>query len=291
MLPLWAIAMLLLCGCQERLHMVLTSTHIRSSRTAECDATCCLLHPTHKFRASPASSCVVFCHLLHGSADFEGGGCATLTDLFNARMDKYGPKGPLYVMDDDDNVDYKSTKPTGKWFLASELYVEDGVTLEVHGTDIGGDCDALRIQSEGSKFHEIRAHGGNLHFENTIVTSWDTSIKGPTDDYKNGRSYINCVSEKAPKVSCEGAAKNNMGECRMDIINSEMGYLGWADSESYGLTWKVRGYCVDGSNPEVFEDTNVYGDIQSSDIHHMYYGMVSLLLVGCSVVCARCGGV
>lgn len=24
-----------------------------------------------------------------------------------------------------------------------------------------------------------------------------------------------------------------------DIINSEMGYMGWFDSESYGLTWKV----------------------------------------------------
>lgn len=30
-----------------------------------------------------------------------------------------------------------------------------------------------------------------------------------------------------------------------DIINSEMGYLGFDDSESYGLTWKVRGFCSD----------------------------------------------
>lgn len=34
--------------------------------------------------------------------------------------------------------------------------------------------------------------------------------------------------------------QTEMGEARMDIINSEMAYLGFHDSESYGLTWKVR---------------------------------------------------
>ncbi|CAN0243860.1 unnamed protein product [Scytosiphon promiscuus] len=63
-----------------------------------------------------------------------------------------------------------------------------------------------------------------------------------------------------------------MGECRMDIIDTEIGYLGYFDSESYGMTWKVRGFCVDKSNEDVFETTNVYGDILNSDIHHLYYG-------------------
>ena len=30
-----------------------------------------------------------------------------------------------------------------------------------------------------------------------------------------------------------------MREARMDIEDSEMGYLGYHGSESYGLTWKV----------------------------------------------------
>ena len=30
-----------------------------------------------------------------------------------------------------------------------------------------------------------------------------------------------------------------------DLINSEMGYMGFNDAESYGLTWKVRGFCTD----------------------------------------------
>lgn len=31
------------------------------------------------------------------------------------------------------------------------------------------------------------------------------------------------------------------GESRMDIIDSEIGYLGYHESESYGLVWKVMG--------------------------------------------------
>lgn len=57
--------------------------------------------------------------------------------------------------------------------------------------------------------------------------------------YEGGRSFVNCVSENFTGETCVGAAKDQMGECRMDIIKSEMAYLGFFDSESYGLTWKV----------------------------------------------------
>ena len=39
--------------------------------------------------------------------------------------------------------------------------------------------------------------------------------------------------------TCRGRAKKSMGEARMDIEGSEMGYLGYQGSEAYGLTWKV----------------------------------------------------
>lgn len=220
------------------------------------------------------------CPLVHATSnqtkkDIEGknkGECFTLTDLWLAR----GKKGPLYVTDQD-GVEISSSVPTGYWLLKGELYVTGGATLYVHGTAIGGDADILRIQSDSPPlFHEVRAHGGNLSFKSTFVTSWDTKTDAPQEKYEKGRSFINCVSEKIEAgQTCEGNGKNNMGECRMDIIDSEMGHLGYFDSESYGLTWKVRGFCVDKSNPDVFETTNVYGDIKNSDIHHMYYGMYS----------------
>lgn len=90
---------------------------------------------------------------------------------------------------------------------------------------------------------QVRGHGGNLYFKDTIVTSWDTPNEKPQEKYEGGRSFLNCVSEKTESNTngeCIGFAKNDMGECRMDIIDTEIGYLGYFESESYGLTWKVR---------------------------------------------------
>ena len=71
---------------------------------------------------------------------FTGGGCATLTDMYNAQSGS----GPLYVLDSSDKV--VSGSPTGRWLLTSSLEILDGVTLYVHGTSAGGDADVLRIE-------------------------------------------------------------------------------------------------------------------------------------------------
>lgn len=42
-----------------------------------------------------------------------------------------------------------------------------------------------------------------------------------------------------PDETCDGVAQNDMGICRMDIVDSELGYLGYDSTESYGVTWKV----------------------------------------------------
>lgn len=62
----------------------------------------------------------------------------------------------------------------------------------------------------------------------------------PEDPYVE-RSYISAISEVVLDESetCDGKAKQTMGEARMDIVSSEMAYLGFQGSESYGLTWKV----------------------------------------------------
>lgn len=208
----------------------------------------------------------------------EGEGCATITDLYKQRVEKDGwtPKGPIYILDENDEIDYFPLEATGKWLITADLYVRTGAVFYCRGSAIGGDCDELRIQSTGPlDFYEIRGHGGSLYFSHTVVTSWDTPSSAPQKVYEGGRSYLNCVSEYESAVNCTGQPLNDFGECRMDIISSEMGYMGWMDSESYGLTWKVRGFCADKRNPEIFDTTNVYGDIIDSDIHHMYYGMYS----------------
>ena len=69
----------------------------------------------------------------------------------------------------------------------------------------------------------------------------DTSINAVDKNEGDGRSYISAMSEVITdsSESCNGKAHNEMGEARMDIVDSEMAYLGYDDTESYGLTWKV----------------------------------------------------
>ena len=73
------------------------------------------------------------------------------------------------------------------------------------------------------------------------VFAWDTDNNAVDEDEDDGRSFISVLSEVITDddEDCDGRAKNEMGEGRMDIEDSEMAYLGFYDGESYGLVWKV----------------------------------------------------
>lgn len=151
-------------------------------------------------------------------ADFEGGGCATLTDMYTAQSVADGEvgEGPLYVLNELDEV--VGGTPTGYWLLDRNVRVVDGVTLFVHGTEINGDADVLRIKSTSEEFYELRGYGGSLSFHTTKVTSWDTE-NGEEKEWTSGegRSFINCVTQfdDSETWDCEGASNQEWGECRM----------------------------------------------------------------------------
>lgn len=66
-----------------------------------------------------------------------------------------------------------------------------------------------------------------------------------------------------------------MREARMDIDKSQLGYLGYDDSEAWGVSYKARGFCNDDINPEGFEAVGVFGNIHDSETSHNYYGLYS----------------
>lgn len=123
--------------------------------------------------------------------------------------------GPLYVLDESNEV--VGGTPTGYWLLDRNLRVVDGSTLLVHGTAAGGDADVLRLISTSSEFIEVRGYGGNLHFEATTVTSWDTSNNEERQWDGSGRSFINCVTQFDDSAiwDCDGRSNQEWGECRM----------------------------------------------------------------------------
>ncbi len=145
------------------------------------------------------------------------------------------------------------------WMLRANLRLEEGARLNLHGSAIGGDVDELRMASPGAYGNVyIRADWGTVDIRSTTITSWDESAGTVDSDSSDGRAYIHVRSRLIDGVPRES---------RMDVIDSEVKYLGHYAAEAYGLVWKVMG--------GVFDQVDVYGDIKNSYIHHNYMGMYS----------------
>lgn len=152
------------------------------------------------------------------------------------------------------------------WWLGGSIFLSEDSRLSIHGDGAGGEVNVLRLKSDntGSEydFIEIRADRGEIDIDSTTITSWDTAVLGPDTDHSNGRAFIRARSR---------LINGNASESRMDIKNSDIGYLGYQGSEAYGLSWKVLGN--HSQNPELYDLVGVYGDVTNNDIHHLHFGI------------------
>jgi parallel beta-helix repeat protein len=177
------------------------------------------------------------------------------------------------------------------WLLKVKLKVEEGATLRLIG-GAAGDVNWLRLRSDASSGIWLRAENGNLFLRDTKVTSWDTARNSvDTDasvapDGTGGRSYIASRSvltkgrPTTPPTTCgvDGGTQEPY-EARMDIVNSQISYLGYNASESYGVTWKVY-YKVNPADPgdqpppgrQLYAMVDIFGDVSGSTFDHNYFG-------------------
>jgi parallel beta-helix repeat protein len=177
------------------------------------------------------------------------------------------------------------------WCLKTKLKVEEGATLRVIG-GAAGDANWLRLRSDSASGIWLRAENGNLLFQNTKVTSWDAGLNAPDTDLAvapngtGGRSYIATRSvlakgrPTAVPTACDiGGGSQEPYEGRMDVIDSEIGYLGYDAAESYGMVWKVY-YKLNPADPsdapppgrQLYGLADVFGDVHGSTFHHNYFG-------------------
>src|SRR5215467_2727175 len=208
--------------------------------------------------ASTAAAATIRWAASSGIIHVTGPGTATLSEIVAAQ-----PHAPLTLVDPANAV----------WELAANLYVEEGATLLLHGRSIGGDVDQLRLQSlntpAGGTIVFVRAMWGTIDIRSTSITSWDDAANGPDTEFSaNRRSFMQARSF----LDADGVTPR---ESRMDIIDSDVGYLGYQGSEAYGLSWKVLGGTL-----QVLDQVNVFGDIRNSHIHHNYFGVYSFGLFG-----------
>lgn len=174
------------------------------------------------------------------------------------------PSGPLTLVDPANKI----------WHLRSNLILQNGAKLVIHGSEVGGDTEQLRLQSNNSGINPnvfIRAHWGSIDIQHTKITSWNDGSQSPDTNVTNGRAFIHVRSMLDP----DGVTPR---ESRMDINASDIGYLGYYAAESYGLTWKVS-----GTTAGIFDKVNVYGNVENSRIHHNYFGFYSYGAYGMNI--------
>jgi poly(beta-D-mannuronate) C5 epimerase len=162
------------------------------------------------------------------------------------------------------------------WQLNADLVVQNGATMVLQGTALGGDVDTLRLRSRASsrptEVSEITANYGNIEMDTTRVTSWDDAANKPDTNWhlpshapagSRGRASIRAISTLAP----DGATALRSA---MTIKNSDVGYLGYYAAESYGLVYKARG--CDRTHRKVCERLRVGGGQSNSRLHDNYMG-------------------
>jgi mannuronan 5-epimerase len=157
------------------------------------------------------------------------------------------------------------------WQLNGDLVLQNGSTLTLHGGAAGGDVDTLRLRSLASnrptEVSQLMANHGTLSLKSTAVTSWDDAANGPDTDVRasagaRGRAFIRVLSTQG----AGGAAL----ESRMDIVDSEVSYLGYYAAESYGVTYKSRP--CSRENVALCAKVKVGGSQINSRFHHNYMG-------------------
>lgn len=147
----------------------------------------------------------------------------------------------------------------GEWILRANLDIRKDVTLVLDKRDV----TYLKLKSNPDGFVWLRSQNGNILISNTKITSWDETKNAPDGVDSDGRSYITA------KISG-----------RMDVINSEIGYLGYVGSPrrggpfggSYGLSWKI--------NSRKFNDNLLTGSVINSKIHDNYFGIYTFGATG-----------
>jgi mannuronan 5-epimerase len=127
------------------------------------------------------------------------------------------------------------------WILNANVKIKNDSTLYINSTD----TIWLKINSTTGNAYSIISQG-NLRIDSVRLTSWDTTANNYakiSNDGMEPRSYIR--SEK--------------GDGTLNINNSELGYLGYNGSQSYGLSY----YSGSGSK------------ISNSKIHDLWNGFYS----------------
>lgn len=177
------------------------------------------------------------------------GTAISIDELFTSLKERYGDS----VVEDEGD---------GTWLLKASIAIGKDATLYFPGQLVKW----VKLYSTDTYFTWITSSDGGIHIEDTRITSWDPTIGSyDTEHIESGRSFI--------------LAKDSG---RMDVINSEIAYLGYTSYRdqprgypfggSYGLSWKLQEGTLDKQI--------VTGNVIGNKIHHNTFGVYTFGSVG-----------
>jgi parallel beta-helix repeat protein len=152
------------------------------------------------------------------------------------------------------------------WELNANLVLQTGATLTLSAA---GDVSQLRLQSLPSGLaadvSAVTAQYGRIDMTGVKVTSWtgtgpDTDPAVPAGGTR-GRAFVRALSVmegSTPRAST------------MNIVDSDLGYLGFNGAEAYGVAYKARGCGID--TPSVCAVLDVLGRQTGSTFHDNFMG-------------------
>lgn len=147
----------------------------------------------------------------------------------------------------------------GEWILRSNLEISKNVIFVMASNDM----KSLKLQSQPGKFVWIKAEDASMLISGIEIKSWDENNKAPDINLEDGRSFI-----------------TSKGSGRMDVIDSEISYLGYVGAPnrggpfggSYGLSWKI--------DSRKFRDNLLTGVAERNRIHHNFFGLYTFGATG-----------
>lgn len=171
----------------------------------------------------------------------------------------------------DEADEYIEEVSDGVWRLKINLVIGEDTTLDI---DEAGGVAELQLRSEATpldavtvaddgfdytRFVYLATYSGTINITGTHVYSWDSVAESVDTDINNGRSYLLARFDAA-----------------LNFADADVGYLGFADGQSYGVSWR-------DTNPDDEAQqlrTRVTGSVINSQFHHNYYGIYTFQASG-----------
>lgn len=145
----------------------------------------------------------------------------------------------------------------GVYLLKANILLEKHTTLLLEAPDVSW----LKMESSPEGYAAIVSIGGSISIDGIKVSSWDSALADYDEVYDDGRSYI------------------LIRNARMDIVDSDLGYLGFALNRDggqggvYGVSWRI-------TNKEAFGEELTTGYVENSQFHHNYFGVYTFGATG-----------